>query len=668
MTNFQKQITTLLRLNDKDISKKLRILTIFFMSILTLMVAYTSLTLFQQKSDGLIVNIAGRQRMLTQKFTKEFFLSLQKGNGRSKLTERTRKLFDVSLTALQAGGKTFKDVPMQNPVKIKGTKNQDISKKLSEVARLWSDLQKRADTINPEEQDLSQLASINKLSVKTLVAMNQAVGMFAKAADNKVATLQYTLLILWFLAIVLSLAIASTIATTVVTPINIMVDVSKKLAGGDFTRHDTKNAIHGEMSILAGNMDTMRMFLNDIIHSIKQNMQQMFYSSGQISAISTEISESNQKERASSDRVIQSTDYLQQIAETVFEQIGQARNDVEETRDHAQEGVAIVHRNIKELTSTVKSVNITSTQLEKLKDASEQINKITASIQEIADQTNLLALNATIEAARAGEAGKGFAVVASEIKELARQTADATTEITELIQSLTSQVDDSVISMQDVVDKVNRSQKQSQETVTAFEAMNAGVARTLEATDTISGHTKEQTIQLDDLREQLNDFFAVLTQSSKKADDTAMIADNLNTVADRINETLVDFRIDEVKRPERRQHEKRKAPRVGNNIRCTLQQGDVTINGLSDDLSLSGLLIQTREKLPKGSKAPLVLTLPAAPGADGYPKLTGMMNIKRAYQKGDNYFYGVEFSNMDDTIKSGMQQIIEYFKKQACYS
>ncbi len=668
MTSFQKQIASLLRLSDKDISKKLRIMTIFFLSILTLMVAYTSLTLFQQKRDGLIVNIAGRQRMLTQKFTKEFFLSLQKGNGRSQLTERTRKLFDVSLTALQSGGKTFKDVSMQQPVNIKGTGNQAIAAKLSEVTELWSDLQKRADLINPDEQDLSQLASINKLSVKTLVAMNQAVGMFAKAADNKVVTLQYTLLILWILAIVLSLTIASTIANTVVTPVNIMVDVSKKLAGGDFTRQNAKYVIHGEMSILAGNMDTMRMFLNDIIHSIKQNMQQMFYSSGQISAISTEISESNQKERASSDRVLQSTDSLQQIAETVFEQIDQARNDVEETRDHAQEGVAIVHRNIKELTSTVESVNITSTQLEELKSASEQINKITGSIQEIADQTNLLALNATIEAARAGEAGKGFAVVASEIKELARQTADATTEITELIRSLTNQVDDSVISMQDVVDKVNRSQKQSQETVTAFEAMNAGVARTLEATDTISGHTKEQTIQLDDLRKQLNDFFAVLTQSAKKADDTAMIADNLNTVAERINETLVDFRVDEVKRPKRKRHEKRNAPRVGNNIRCTLQQGDITINGLSDDMSVSGLLIQTREKLQNNSKAPILLTLPGAQGEDGYPKLTGVVNIKRTYQKDGKHFYGVEFSNMDDTIKSGMKRIIQYFKKQACYS
>ncbi len=68
--------------------------------------------------------------------------------------------------------------------------------------------------------------------------------------------------------------------------------------------------------------------------------------------------------------------------------------------------------------------------------AANEINKVTETINEIADQTNLLALNATIEAARAGEAGKGFAVVANEIKELAKQTTEATREIKQRIDGV----------------------------------------------------------------------------------------------------------------------------------------------------------------------------------------------------------------------------------------
>jgi methyl-accepting chemotaxis protein len=67
--------------------------------------------------------------------------------------------------------------------------------------------------------------------------------------------------------------------------------------------------------------------------------------------------------------------------------------------------------------------------MQKLGQAAQEIGNVTETITNISAQTNLLALNATIEAARAGAAGKGFAVVANEIKELAKQTAEATEDI-----------------------------------------------------------------------------------------------------------------------------------------------------------------------------------------------------------------------------------------------
>lgn len=73
-----------------------------------------------------------------------------------------------------------------------------------------------------------------------------------------------------------------------------------------------------------------------------------------------------------------------------------------------------------------------------LTQAADEIGKVTETITNISDQTKLLALNATIEAARAGAAGKGFAVVAHEIKELARQTAEATEDIKEKVEAIQS--------------------------------------------------------------------------------------------------------------------------------------------------------------------------------------------------------------------------------------
>ena len=97
--------------------------------------------------------------------------------------------------------------------------------------------------------------------------------------------------------------------------------------------------------------------------------------------------------------------------------------------------------------------------MNEINDASHEIDKIIATINEIASQTNLLSLNASIEAARAGEAGKGFAVVADEIRQLSEQTKDASANITEIIQKLnedTKRANDSIMTAAESVEKQNQ--------------------------------------------------------------------------------------------------------------------------------------------------------------------------------------------------------------------
>ena len=119
-----------------------------------------------------------------------------------------------------------------------------------------------------------------------------------------------------------------------------------------------------------------------------------------------------------------------------------------------------------------------SDSIGRLADGSEKIGNIIQVINSIAEQTNLLALNATIEAARAGEAGKGFAVVANEVKELAKQTADATGEITGMIQEI---------------------QSDTSEAVTAVEKITGSVSEVTDLANTIASATEEQTATISEI-------------------------------------------------------------------------------------------------------------------------------------------------------------------------
>ena len=94
-------------------------------------------------------------------------------------------------------------------------------------------------------------------------------------------------------------------------------------------------------------------------------------------------------------------------------------------------------------------------QVNDLGKAAKEINKVTELIFEIADKTELLALNATIEAARAGEAGKGFAVVANEVKELAKQTDEATDDIRLKIETMQKSTDNTVSEIERINKVIN---------------------------------------------------------------------------------------------------------------------------------------------------------------------------------------------------------------------
>ncbi len=104
----------------------------------------------------------------------------------------------------------------------------------------------------------------------------------------------------------------------------------------------------------------------------------------------------------------------------------------------------------------VASAETTTHTVSRLGESGAEIGKVIKVITSVAQQTNLLALNATIEAARAGEAGKGFAVVANEVKELAKETARATEDISQKIEAIQSNTSNAIDAIGEISKTVNR--------------------------------------------------------------------------------------------------------------------------------------------------------------------------------------------------------------------
>jgi methyl-accepting chemotaxis protein len=197
-----------------------------------------------------------------------------------------------------------------------------------------------------------------------------------------------------------------------------------------------------------------------------------------------------------------------------------------------------IDRQISESTSMADSAaEIATTSNDKVKGLATtagKISEIVDLIATIARQTNLLALNATIEAARAGEAGKGFAVVASEVKNLAKQTARATEEISGQVAAVQSATQDAVES----IDKV----KQAIDAIkTKMSAVAKAVSDQDSATREIASSAQETSSGTSEVSLRIQDVTKVSRATEAAASQALVSANELSNESSGLKASVGEF-------------------------------------------------------------------------------------------------------------------------------
>jgi methyl-accepting chemotaxis protein len=265
------------------------------------------------------------------------------------------------------------------------------------------------------------------------------------------------LLSVWGLALVRSVSKA----------LNNMISMVQDLAEGegDLTKR-LEIVSNDELGELAKWFNTFLDEIHDIIAQVAKTAEQVASASEALNTTSQQITANSVETSAQAEVVSKAAQAVSQNLQTVATGAEEMETSIKEIARNATEAAKVA-------TSAVKVAEATTVTVSKLGESSTEIGQVIKVITSIAQQTNLLALNATIEAARAGEAGKGFAVVANEVKELAKETAKATEDIStkiEAIQTDTKAAIDAIASISGVINRINEI---SGTIATAVEEQNA---------------------------------------------------------------------------------------------------------------------------------------------------------------------------------------------------
>jgi len=244
-----------------------------------------------------------------------------------------------------------------------------------------------------------------------------------------------------------------------------ILEVVNAAANGDLTQSIT---VTGDDPIgqMAMGLDRFFSDLRKSIASIADNATALAGASEELSAVSAQMS-SNAGETSSQANVVSAaSEQVSANVQTVATGVDQMNMAIREIAKNASEAARVSQQ-------AVTVANNTNSTIGKLGESSKEIGKVVKVITSIAEQTNLLALNATIEAARAGEAGKGFAVVANEVKELAKETAKATEDISLKIETIQSDTRGAVEAIRQISDVINQINDISNTIATAVEEQTA---------------------------------------------------------------------------------------------------------------------------------------------------------------------------------------------------
>ncbi|MFO7713416.1 methyl-accepting chemotaxis protein [Desulfosarcina sp.] len=357
--------------------------------------------------------------------------------------------------------------------------------------------------------------------------------------------------------VMLALLLGFVSTRNITRPIKQVVRLAQQMSEGDFTHNLTLDQ-NDEIGLLVASLNRLVVRMEGMLRRVVNSVDTLRFSAGEMTRISDQMARGADLTAGRSNTVA-----------TAAEEMSASMSSVSAASEEATTNVSMVAEAVAGTMETIQAIarhsekartiadgavvqaDQASAKMNALGSAADAIGRVTEVITAISEQTNLLALNATIEAARAGEAGKGFAVVANEIKELARQTAQATHEIKakiEGIQHSTGETAGEIQQISEVINQVNAIVATIATSVDSQLATTREVAGNVREASLGFGEINANVAQCSQVTGQISADIADVKSSADELTQTSMaVAFNvkeLSQLAEKLHDVVAHFQVD----------------------------------------------------------------------------------------------------------------------------
>ena len=409
--------------------------------------------------------------------------------------------------------------------------------------------------INEGKKQEAQILYMNETRQTTTLlveAANNIIRNQQKLLEEKVKRLvSYSnklliiILIVGAVSIIIGIFMSMKTTKSIKAPVEKAAEQLELMSKGDFTFSISQNAINrgDELGVIARAMDALNTNLKNVFNEIITSVHSLTSSATQLSSIAEEMSRTAESSSSRANSVATASEEMSQTVVDVAKNTASIAESAKRAVDTAQHGNSIVEKSVSEVREIDETVNESAKFVKSLGERSAHIGEIVSVINDIADQTNLLALNAAIEAARAGEQGRGFAVVADEVRKLAERTAQATSEIEDMIKAIQNEVTKAVDIMDSATTKV---QSGVELTTQAGDALKAIVKSSDELqlmVQQIASATEEMSATSEQISKEIVDIANASRDTTASSQETAQAAVGLSRIATKLDETVRFFRL-----------------------------------------------------------------------------------------------------------------------------